>query len=54
MLCLFALYELAVRLEQPQLALIGLAAIPFGTVALLVLMEGSVVAFAFAALLLYS
>ena len=83
LLCLFALYGLSIQFDLPWLVLIGLAAIPFGTVALvvfllantcvggpvllfvqappivlalalLVLMEGSYVAFTFAALLLYS
>ena len=36
LLCLFALYGLSIQFELPWLVLIGLAAIPFGTVALVV------------------
>ena len=36
LLCLFALYGLSIQFDLPWLVLIGLAAIPFGTVALVV------------------
>ena len=36
LLCLLALYGLSIQFELPWLVLIGLAAIPFGTVALVV------------------
>ena len=37
LLCLFALYGLSIQFELPWLVLIGFAAIPFGTVALVVI-----------------
>ena len=41
LLCLFALYGLSIQFELPWLVLIGFAAIPFGTVALVVFLTAN-------------